>query len=139
MTPDYYSMNKITLVLATSLFVSTSISAFGANLNNFFNALAKVESSQNPKAINRKENALGLYQIRPGYFADSKVSGKHSDTFNPAVARKVCESYFKRYAPEAYAKGDFETLARLHNMGPGYKRNLSATNKYWSKIQKNLK
>ena len=116
-----------------------AISASAANLDPFFAALAKVESSGNAKAVNKKENALGIYQIRPAYFQDSKVKGNHSQVFGPVFARSVCEAYFKRYAPEAYAKGDFESLARLHNMGPKYKKNPSATNGYWSKIQKNLK
>jgi soluble lytic murein transglycosylase-like protein len=128
-----YPMKKIIVALLLS------VSAQAANLDGFFAALAKVESSGNAKAVNKKETALGIYQIRPGYFKDSRVKGNHEQVFNPTFARSVCEAYFKRYAPEAYAKGDFESLARLHNMGPKYKKNPSATNGYWSKIQKNLK
>jgi soluble lytic murein transglycosylase-like protein len=115
-----------------------AISASAANLDPFFAALAKVESSGNPKAVNKKENALGIYQIRPAYFQDSKVKGNHSQVFNPVFARQVCEAYFKRYAPEAYAKGDFESLARLHNSGPAFAKRKSLTDSYWSKIKKNL-
>jgi len=115
-----------------------AISASAANLDPFFAALAKVESSGNPKAVNKKETALGIYQIRPAYFQDSKVKGNHEQVFNPTFARSVCEAYFKRYAPEAYAKGDFESLARLHNMGPSYAKRKSATDGYWQKIKKNL-
>jgi hypothetical protein len=116
-----------------------AISASAANLDPFFAALGKVESSNNSKAVNKKENALGIYQIRAAYFKDSRVKGNHEQVFNPTFARQVCEAYFKRYAPEAYAKGDFESLARLHNMGPSFEKRKSATDKYWSKIQKNLK
>ena len=115
-----------------------AISASAANLDPFFSALGKVESSGNFKAVNKKETALGIYQIRPAYFKDSNVKGNHEQVFDPVFARRVCEAYFKRYAPEAYAKGDFESLARLHNMGPKYKKNPSATNGYWQKIKKNL-
>ena len=115
-----------------------AISASAANLDPFFSALGKVESSGNSKAVNKKETALGIYQIRPAYFKDSNVKGNHEQVFDPVFARRVCEAYFKRYAPEAYAKGDFESLARLHNMGPKYKKNPSATNGYWQKIKKNL-
>ena len=115
-----------------------AISASAANLDPFFAALGKVESSGNSKAVNKKETALGIYQIRPAYFKDSNVKGNHEQVFDPVFARRVCEAYFKRYAPEAYAKGDFESLARLHNMGPKYKKNPSATNGYWQKIKKNL-
>jgi hypothetical protein len=116
-----------------------AISASAANLDPFFAALAKVESSGNAKAVNKKETALGIYQIRPAYFKDANVKGNHEQVFNPIFARRVCEAYFKRYAPEAYAKGDFESLARLHNNGPSWAKSKSKTNEYWSKIQKNLK
>jgi hypothetical protein len=115
-----------------------AISASAANLDPFFAALGKVESSGNSKAVNKKETALGIYQIRPAYFKDANVKGNHEQVFDPVFARRVCEAYIKRYAPEAYAKGDFESLARLHNMGPKYKKNPSATNGYWQKIKKNL-
>jgi hypothetical protein len=115
-----------------------AISASAANLDGFFAALAKVESSGNAKAVNKKENALGVYQIRAAYFKDSRVKGNHEQVFNPVFARQVCEAYFKRYAPEAYAKGDFESLARLHNSGPAFAKRKSLTDSYWSKIKKNL-
>jgi hypothetical protein len=115
-----------------------AISASAANLDPFFAALGKVESSGNAKAVNKKENALGIYQIRVAYFKDSRVKGNHEQVFNPTFARQVCEAYFKRYAPEAYAKGDFESLARLHNSGPAYAKRKSSTDGYWQKIKNNL-
>jgi soluble lytic murein transglycosylase-like protein len=115
-----------------------SISINAANLDPLFKAIANVESSNNPKAINKKEYALGIYQIRANYFKDSNIKGSHEDVYNPIIARRVCESYFKRYAPEAYAKGDFETLARLHNGGPSFVKRKSATNIYWAKVKKNI-
>ena len=119
------------------LFVA-SLSINAANLDPFFAAIGKVESSNNPKAINKKETALGIYQIRPAYFKDSNVKGSHEQVFNPIIARKVCESYFKKYAPKAYEKGDFETLARLHNGGPSFMKRMGATDIYWAKVKKNL-
>ena len=125
-------MKKIIVVLLLS------VSAQAANLDGFFAALAKVESSGNAKAVNKKETALGIYQIRPAYFKDSRVKGNNEQVFNLTFARGVCEAYFKRYAPEAYAKGDFEALARLHNAGPSFAKRKSATDGYWQKIKKNL-
>jgi soluble lytic murein transglycosylase-like protein len=114
------------------------LSIHAANMDDFLNALAKVESSNNPKAINKKENALGIYQIRLAYFQDSKVKGNHSQVFDPVFARSVCEAYFKKYEKKALDNGDFETLARCHNGGCGWRKNKSATDKYWQKIKKNL-
>jgi soluble lytic murein transglycosylase-like protein len=125
-------MKKILVVLLLS------VSAQAANLDGFFAALAKVESSGNAKAVNKKETALGIYQIRPAYFQDSKVKGNHSQVFDPVFARQVCEAYFKKYEKKALDNGDFETLARCHNGGCGWRKNKSATDKYWQKIKKNL-
>jgi len=109
-----------------------------ADLNSFLGALAKVESSNNSRAVNKKENALGLYQIRLAYLKDSGVKAKHGDVFKPEVARKVVLAYFQKYEPTALKNLDFETLARCHNGGCGWRRNKSATNDYWQKVKKNL-
>jgi len=132
-------MNKIALSLAVVALV-----ALGSSRRNYgtkedlFRAMAAVESSNNPKAVNAKETALGLYQIRPMYFLDSGVKGSHTQVYEPTVARKVCEKYFMRYEPKAFANNDIETLARLHNAGPNWRKNKSSTDKYWQKIKKNL-
>jgi soluble lytic murein transglycosylase-like protein len=132
-------MNKIALSLAVVALV-----ALGSSRRNYgtkedlFRAMAAVESSNNPKAVNAKENALGLYQIRPMYFLDSGVKGSHTQVYEPTVARKVCEKYFMRYEPKAFANNDIETLARLHNAGPNWRKNKSSTDKYWNKIKNNL-
>ena len=118
--------------------VLLSFSVAGADLNKFLDAVAKVESSGNAKAINKKESAFGLYQIRPGYFKDSGVKAKHSDVFRPEVARKVVLAYFQKYEPTALKNLDFETLARCHNGGCGWRKHKSATNEYWQKVKKNL-
>ena len=115
-----------------------AISASAANLDPFFAALAKVESSGNSKAVNKKETALGIYQIRPAYFKDANVKGNHEQVFDPAFARRVCEAYFKKYEKKAFDNGDFETLARCHNGGCGCRKNKSLTDGYWNKIKKNL-
>jgi soluble lytic murein transglycosylase-like protein len=130
-------MNKIALSLAVVALV-----ALGSSRRNYgtkedlFRAMAAVESSNNPKAVNAKENALGLYQIRPMYFLDSGVKGSHTQVYEPTVARKVCEKYFMRYEPKAFANNDIETLARLHNAGPNWRKR--DTDKYWNKIKKHL-
>jgi soluble lytic murein transglycosylase-like protein len=115
-----------------------AISASAANLDPFFAALGKVESSNNSKAVNKKETALGIYQIRPAYFKDANVKGNHEQVFDPVFARRVCEAYFKKYEKKAFDNGDFETLARCHNGGCGWRKNKSATNGYWQKIKNNL-
>ena len=125
-------------IIATLLLSFSVAATSAADLNKFLDALAKVESSGNSRAVNKKENALGLYQIRPAYFKDSGVKAKHSDVFKPEVARKVVLGYFQKYEPTALKNLDFETLARVHNGGCGWRKNKAATNGYWKKIQNNL-
>jgi hypothetical protein len=102
-------------------------------------ALSLVESAGNDKAFNPRELAVGRYQIRPAYFMDSGVRGQHSQCTNPAVAQAVVLAYFKRYEPRALQFGNVEVLARLHNAGPGWRKHLEWTNKYWSKVKAKLK
>ena len=133
-------MNKITLSLLVVALV-----ALGSSRRNYgtkedlFRAMAQVESSGNPKAINAKETALGIYQIRPAYFKDAEIGGKHTDVYDPIVAKKVVLAYFQRYEPEALKNNDIETLARCHNGGNSWRKHKSKTDIYWNKIQKHLK
>jgi hypothetical protein len=107
-------------------------------LQSFFLALSLVESSANDKAFNVKEQALGRYQIRPAYFADAKVNGPFYAVTNETFARAVVIAYAQRYEPRALAQHDYETLARLHNAGPGWRRKVKATNGYWQKVKSKL-
>ena len=128
------------------LSVSTSLCS---NFEDFAASLAQVESSNNPKAYNSKEIAIGIYQIRPGYFKDARefdrdlAKYKHSDCYNPLVAKRVIYSYFARYESKALKNGDWEALARAHNGGCGWRTKTgkvkSNLDNYWTKVSKNLK
>jgi hypothetical protein len=123
----------------TLLAIMMTLSVAQANdMDKFFRALGEVESGNKATAYNKKENAIGIYQIRKLYFIDSAQPFNHKDCYNPKLARKVCEAYFKRYEPQAYYLGDFETLARLHNAGPAWAKKKHLTNKYWGKVKKAL-
>jgi hypothetical protein len=62
--------------------------------------------------------AIGPYQIHEGYWLDSRQPGRYADCRGEPYARRVVLAYFKRYEPEALARGDADILARLHNGGP---------------------
>lgn len=79
--------------------------------------------------------ALGPLQIHRGYWQDSRVPGRYADCADLTYSRRVAEAYLRRYAPRAYAAGDWRTLARVHNGGPaGHRR--SATLPYLRKVEK---
>jgi hypothetical protein len=121
------------------LLLTLSCSIHAASMDSFLKAMAFVESSGNPQAENKSEKALGLYQIRPAYLTDTHLHYKHSEMVNPTKARAVVLAYFNRYEPQAVKQNNFETLARLHNAGPGWRKRMQSTNNYWQRIQKNIK
>jgi len=84
----------------------------------FWRALHQVETSGRVGAIvGDNGRSLGPLQISRAYFADSRVGGTYEQVTDLGFARKVVTAYLKRYAPQAWAAGDVETLARIHNGG----------------------
>lgn len=137
------------LVLSVSLIALSKNTGFCNNSVNkvnttFLKALAQVESSNNPRAYNVSERAIGIYQIRKLYFIDALKFNpqlkkyKHKDCYRPAVARLVVTSYLTKYAPS----GKYEDMARCHNGGLNWKKATGQKkknlDKYWLKIKKEL-
>ena len=123
-------------ILATIL-LATTIHA--APPESFWRAMHQVETGGKVGWIwgdNRR--SLGPLQISRAYHLDSKVPGSWGKCTNLVYSRQVATAYLKRYAPRAWATGDCQTLARIHNGGPkGHKKR--ATVGYWVKIRKELK
>jgi predicted chitinase len=46
------------------------------------------------------------------------VPGPYERVADLAYARRVATAYYKRYAPQAWERGDVIALARIHNGGP---------------------
>jgi len=87
-------------------------------------------------------NAIGHYQIWHVYWFDavefdSTIGGSYEDCRSRKYAEKVVAAYMNRYCRDAWAKGDAERIARVHNGGPrGHKK--ESTLKYWRKVQRKL-
>lgn len=114
---------------------------------DFLKALAWQESSWNPKAFNKSENAVGIYQIRPIYLEDvqridrSFLKFKHKDMYFPVYADMVVNRYLiyygKHYKKVTGKEPTTEIFARIHNGGPyGWRKD--STIKYWNKIKKHM-
>jgi hypothetical protein len=103
---------------------------------SFWRALHQVETSGRQGAIlGDNGRSLGPLQISRAYHADSRVAGSYEQVTDLAYARRVATAYLKRYAPDAWAKGDVATLARIHNGGPkGHKK--TATLAYADKVRR---
>jgi hypothetical protein len=106
---------------------------------SFWRALHQVETSGRHGAIlGDNGRSLGPLQISRAYHADSRVAGSYEQVTDLAYARRVATAYLKRYAPQAWAQGDVETLARVHNGGPAGARK-QATLPYADKVRRAMR
>ena len=98
-------------------------------LEQLFKAICTVESDNNPNALNRKELAYGVCQIRYIRLHDfNKRTGSHyvlKDMYDPWLSKKIFLWY-------AHQGSDLETIAKKWN-GSGRK-----TEQYWQKVEKHL-
>jgi hypothetical protein len=102
-----------------ALILALCATAHAAPPDSFFRALHVVETSgRTGPIIGDGGAALGPLQIHRAYHADSRVAGDYSRVAELDYSKRVATAYLKRHAPEAWGKGDVETLARVHNGGP---------------------
>lgn len=86
--------------------------------------------------------AIGPYQIHSVYWQDAvqfdpSLGGSYPDCRRRDYAEAVVDAYMRRWAPAAWAAGDAETIARIHNGGPeGHRR--AATLGYWQRVRARL-
>lgn len=86
--------------------------------------------------------AIGPYQIHRVYWLDATsaepaLGGTYEDCRRRDYAERIVAAYMRRYAPEAWARGDAEVIARIHNGGPrGHQRD--ATLRYWHRVRAHL-
>ncbi len=87
-------------------------------MDRLLDAIALVESRDNPGAVGDHGRALGVYQIHRSYWAEGTeilgVTWKYREARDPQKARQVVRAYLSYY-------GRGKTLldmARIHNGGP---------------------
>jgi soluble lytic murein transglycosylase-like protein len=100
-------------------------------------AVCRVESNGNPRAVGDGGKAAGIAQIWAITVKDiNRFAGTRytlSDRFDPVKSKEMFNLYV-----EHYGKGrSLQYKARLWNGGPGG-NNKTATIAYWKKIQKHL-
>lgn len=107
---------------------------------HLIDALAKVESGGDPKAVGDSGRALGLLQIWDVVVVDvnryHKTNYSHKDAFDPVKAKDICRKYLAIYATEKRLgrKPTLEDYARIWNGGPNGHKN-PKTVKYWAKVK----
>jgi len=117
-----------------ALFLALAAAAHAAPPESFWRALHLVETGGRRGAIlGDGGKALGPLQIHRGYHADASIGGDYSRCADLDYSKRVVSAYLQRYAPKAWAAGDVETLARIHNGGPRGDRK-QATINYGKKV-----
>jgi hypothetical protein len=100
------------------LLLALCATAQAAPPDSFFRALHVVETSDRTGAIlGDNGKALGPLQIHRAYHADARIGGDYSRCADLDYSKRVVSAYLQRYAPKAWAEGDVEKLARIHNGG----------------------
>ena len=117
-----------------ALLLALAAAAHAAPPESFWRALHLVETGGRRGAIlGDGGKALGPLQIHRGYHADARIGGDYSRCADLDYSKRVVSAYLQRYAPKAWATGDVETLARIHNGGPRGDRK-QATINYGKKV-----
>ena len=112
--------------MAGSVVASSACGAPPADANRIdllLDAIARVESRNDPNATGDGGRALGPYQIHRAYWADgTRFLGVHwsfADARDPHKAREVVRAYLLTYGRGC----SLLEMARIHNGGPaGYKK-----------------
>ena len=117
------------------LILALAATAHAAPPDSFWRALHVVETSgRHGPIVGDGGRALGPLQIHRVFHADSRVAGPYERVADLDYSKRVATAYFKRWAPDAFAKGDVETLARVFNGGPrGHLK--PATKAYAAKVK----
>lgn len=117
-----------------ALLLALAAAAHAAPPESFWRALHLVETGGRHGAIlGDGGKALGPLQIHRAYHADARIGGDYSRCADLDYSKRVVSAYLKRYAPKAWAEGDVETLARIHNGGPRGDRKQATVN-YGKKV-----
>lgn len=122
-------------MIRAALLLALASAAHAAPPEAFWSALHQVETSGRVGPIlGDGGRSLGPLQCSRAAFADSRVSGRYEQVADLSFARRVAEAYLKRYAPQAWAEGNVEVLARTWNGGPAGARK-AATLGYAAKVK----
>lgn len=127
---------RVACVLAATLAICPC--AWGrSSLRPLLDAIRQVESNDGMHLVGDNGRSLGPYHIQRAYWQDSRLPGRYHDVYKTAYSERVMLAYWQRHCPQALARRDFQTLARIHNGGPRGHRKAS-TLVYWHKVRREL-
>ncbi len=128
---------------------------FHINISSeFLYALARVESSLNPRAVGDGGKAVGLFQITMPYLKDCNrilksvgVEYYPADRFiagySVAMVRTYLDHWGRKYEARFHKPVTYEVLAKIHNGGPYWVNRCSPEkarnlDRYWNKVRTEL-
>lgn len=93
-------------------------------------AICQYESKNYPMAYNKRENAVGIAQIR-----HIRIKDYNQRTGKNYQLNEMYDTFKSKEVFMHYAKGNYEQIARNWNGGPrGMKK--ESTKEYWKQVQK---
>jgi HAMP domain-containing protein len=103
-------------------------------MERLLDAIAQVESRNDPNAVGDSGRAIGVYQIHRPYWQDGTrilgVDWSYRDASDPAKARQVVRAYLQHYGRDR----NLIDMARIHNGGPkGHEK--KSTRDYARKVE----
>ena len=132
-------------ILIFCLIYFQCFSGFSSSFQQFLGALSQVESGGNNSAVGDGGRSIGRYQITKLYFIDAQRFNtnlnkyKWRDCLNKNISEQVVWAYMNKYEPAAVRNKDWETLAKCHNGGCGWRSKTGQAKlnleKYWNKIK----
>ena len=141
-------MNKLNKIIFIFIGLLSSLQAI--TITDVIYAIEKVESNNDPYAINTKENALGALQIRPIMFADyNRITGEdlqHDVVYNRSMAYIIAYTIFNHYI-KGIKKPTAKHLAFIWNGGGGARHRVENPKNdqkqknldiYWNKVKMHL-
>lgn len=108
------------------------------SFNDLLDAIATVESNNDPNAVGDKGEAIGVYQIHKIYVDDVNrilryPAFSYADRQDARKSRSMASVYLRHYGKNK----SIAAMARIHNGGPkGHKK--KSTLQYWQKVRKVL-
>ena len=111
-----------------------------APIADILHAIRMVETGDRPDPPDGDGGlAIGPYQIHEVYWRDAlasepSIGGTYQDCRDRAYAERVIRAYMLRHAPDAWASGDAEIIARTHNGGPSGPDKASTAG-YWERVR----
>ena len=141
-------MNKLNKIIFIFIGLLSSLQAI--TITDVIYAIEKVESNNDPYAINTKENALGALQIRPIMVADyNRITGEnlsHDVVYNRSMAYIIAYTIFNHYI-KGIEKPTAKHLAFIWNGGGGARHRVENPKNdqkqknldiYWNKVKMHL-